>query len=317
MTRKRPERKGCSACSNAPSRSGIRSSRRQTSWDCSSTSAAPPSRRWKSSAAAVSQRRTTSPVPSLESLKIHLKIYNCRGGINPVLLANPAYAGWLSHPRLRKLALSGTYEQFQFGSNFFCDPYNLEFQPSFAPLLNYAQLFAETLDVLALEIRNVDDEYTSDNDNDNHDEEWTGEFNSQDYDPGEYGLNLTIPFPSLCQLALRSTKTAVGVRLCSLDKTRFPGLKSCLCDISPASPGGAAPDLEYFADRIPGLKVAAVSGEVDSLTQRVAGWIRERDAEQAPERDNYRREKPTWPQPLRPSPKNPDPIALRETPTHG
>lgn len=31
--------------------------------------------------------------PSLESLKIHLKIYDCRGGINPVLLANPAYAG--------------------------------------------------------------------------------------------------------------------------------------------------------------------------------------------------------------------------------
>lgn len=48
----------------------------------------------------------------------------------------------------------------------------------------------------------------------------------------------------------------------------------------------------------------------------MAGWIRQRDAEQAPERDNYRHAKPTWPQPLRTSPEKPDPIALSERLRH-
>ena len=252
----------------------------------------------------------------LETLKIHLKIYDCRGGIHPVLRVNPAYTSWMPRPKLRKLALTGTYEHFQFPSNFFRSPYDLEFQPSFAPLLNYAQHFAETLDVLALEIRNADDEFDSDHDEDDEDdEEWTGECNSRDYDPTEFGLNLTIPFAVLRRVALRATRDAIGARLYLIDTTKFPSLKSCLCDISPANSDGAIPDFDYARDRIPGLKVATTSGKVDSLTRRVTRWIRQRDAEQAPERDDYC-DKPTWPQPLRHLPEKPDPVALSERLRH-
>ena len=87
-----------------------------------------------------------------------------------------------------------------------------------------------------------------------------------------------------------------------IDTTRFAALKSCVCDITPANSAGALPDFDYARDRIPGLKVATASVEVDSLTQHVADWIHQRDAEQAPERADYR-EKPTSPQPLQHLPK--------------
>ena len=100
-----------------------------------------------------------------------------------------------------------------------------------------------------------------------------------------------------------------------IDTTRFAALKSCVCNDTPANCAGALPDFDYARDRIPGLKVATASVEVDSLTRHVADWIRQRDAEQPPERADYR-EKPTWPQPLQHPPKKADPVALSERLRH-
>jgi hypothetical protein len=49
-----------------------------------------------------------------ERCERRLKFEVVRGAEDPVLRVNPAYTSWMPRPKLRKLALTGTYEHFQF-----------------------------------------------------------------------------------------------------------------------------------------------------------------------------------------------------------
>lgn len=239
--------------------------------------------------------------PNLELLKINLELFTRRGALNPIISAASAFKPSLAAPgpKLRELVLTASYDgaQFYFG----------DVSPSLAPLMHLAQPFAETLQVLTLDIFR-DDDFNPYVDPDNS--------NLDDYVTDYTSLAFTSPFPLLRRLTLRGLTSAFSRLLRSIDATMLPALASSLFYISHAPAhtyhhDGVFVNFAEAASRIPGFEFGQSPRSFESTTDRLAEWARQRDADRGPSRFTFPRES-TWPEPVLHPHSRVDPTALGE-----
>ncbi|KWU43279.1 hypothetical protein RHOSPDRAFT_35152 [Rhodotorula sp. JG-1b] len=199
--------------------------------------------------------------PNLDSLTVHIELFNDHGALKPVLLGDPAT---LPHspppPRLRQLVLTGTYVRSQL-------PPGAE--PSSAPLLRFAHRFAETLRSLDLEIGCADHEA----------------------DNNEQLVLRDLASASATLLASIDSTTfpALSSRACV---TLLP-----LLTTARATPVSISPTASRLA--FPGSKSTKGSPAFESISHRLFEWYNRRQSEQRPDLHIYRHTESTYPEPVR------------------